>query len=143
MGGGAVNQQWPQHQDHYNHQVSALHDSMSALTLSAAKLYAILTYLNDEACLFVQQMTAEKKQIKDYFRKLLANIEVGQPPQLNHETANQISHFASMYHGSAAAEIASVIVEFIRDVSSFIPCFCRLIVIRYRNIPVSFLLTPA
>ena len=72
---------------------------------------------------FVQQMTAEKKQIKDYFRKLLANIEVGQPPQLNHETANQISHFASMYHGSAAAEIASVIVEFIRDVSSLIPCF--------------------
>ena len=116
---------------------------MTAQTPSAAKLYAILTYLNDEACLFVQQMTAEKKQIKDYFRKLLANIEVGQPPQLNHETANQISHFASMYHGSAAAEIASVIVEFIRDVSSFIPCFCRLIVIRYRNIPVSFLLTPS
>ena len=83
-------------------------------------------------------MTAEKKQIKDYFRKLLANI----PPQLNQETANQISHFASMYHGSAAAEIASVIVEFIRDVSSFIPCFCRIIVTRYQDILVFILLTP-
>ena len=124
--GSGVNQQWPQHQGHYNHQVSAELESgpWRGHPPSAVTLYAGLTYWEDGACLFVQHnITAEKKQIKDYFRKLLANIEVGQPPQLNHETANQISHFASMYHGSAAAEIASVIVEFIRDVSYFIPCF--------------------
>ena len=51
MGGGAVNQQWPQHQDHYNHQVSARDDSMSVQRPSAVKLHAILTH-NDEACLF-------------------------------------------------------------------------------------------
>ena len=91
------NPHW-QHHGHYNHQVSSALDVSlrSSLAIPTRPSFHSLAGLTNRETrgppapsnLIQQQMSAERRQVKDYFRKLLANIEVGQPPSLNQEAAN-------------------------------------------------------